>query len=352
MSVNLNDSDSTGTTGAATGSPVDAAVETTQSTGRGALVVRRFMRNRLALIGLVVLVLLYAMAFLAPLFSPWDYKQQDYNAFLSPPSADHWFGTTQIGEDVFAQTMRGLQKSLTIGLLVALISTFIATIVGSAAGYFGKWSDRTLMWVVDLLLVLPSFLIIAIISPSLRGENWLWFVVLLAAFNWMITSRIVRGMTLTLREREFVKAARFMGEKPWKIIRKHILPNMASLLIIDTTINVGSAVLAETGLSFFGFGVQPPDVSLGTLIRDGTRAALTFPWLFMFSGGLLIIAVLAVNFIGDGLRDALDPTSQKGRVKEKKEKRKGKHSRGSGETAAVTGPGSAEVPAPKREDDR
>jgi len=322
VSVTLNEADSSGTTGAGTGAPVETTVEPGRAAGRGQLVVRRFLRNKLALFGLLVIVLLYAMAFVAPTFAPWDYKQQDYSAFLQPPSSSHWFGTTQIGEDVFAQTMRGLQKSLTIGLLVGLISTFVAAAVGATAGYFGGWVDRVLMWVVDLLLVLPSFLIIAIASPAFRGKSWLLFVVLLAAFSWMITARIVRGMTLTLKEREFVKAARFMGQSSWRIIAKHIVPNMASLLIIDATINVGSAVLSETGLSYFGFGVQPPDVSLGTLIADGSRTALTFPWLFLFAGGLLILAVLSVNFIGDGLRDALDPSSTRGRrIKEPKKKR-------------------------------
>jgi peptide/nickel transport system permease protein len=165
------------------------------------------------------------------------------------------------------------------------------------------------MWLVDLLLVIPAFLIIAILSPSFRGETWLVFVVLLAAFSWMITARIVRGLTQSLREREFVSAARFMGVPPWRIIARHIVPNMASVLIIDATITVGAAILAETTLSYFGFGVQPPDVSLGTLIASGTHSALTFPWLFLFSGGLLILTVLSVNFVGDGLRDALDPNS-------------------------------------------
>jgi peptide/nickel transport system permease protein len=276
---------------------------------RGRLVLRRFLRHRLAVIGLACLLLLYALAFLGPLLTVWGYAEQDPNAYLQPPSAQHWFGTTQIGEDVFAQTLRGLQKSLTIGLLVGLISTGLAAVVGATAGYFGGWVDRALMWVVDLLLVLPSFLIIAILSPSFRGKTWLIFVVLLAAFAWMISARIVRGMTLSLREREFVLAARFMGVPPWRIIARHIVPNMASLLIIDATVTVGGAILLETGLSYFGFGVQPPDVSLGTLIASGTNSALTFPWLFLFSGVLLVLTVLAVNFVGDGLRDALDPTS-------------------------------------------
>jgi peptide/nickel transport system permease protein len=172
------------------------------------------------------------------------------------------------------------------------------------------------MWIVDLLLVLPGFLILAILSPTFRGRTWLLFVVLLAGFSWMITARVVRGLSISMREREFVQAARFMGVPSWRIILRHLLPNMSSLLIIDATINVGGAILAETGLSYFGFGVQPPDVSLGTLIADGTRSALTFPWLFLFAGGLLITAVLAVSVVGDGLRDAFDPnaSSPRGRV--------------------------------------
>ncbi len=299
------------------------APEPERSVTRGRLVARRFRRNRLALVGLSVIVLLYAAAFLSPLFAPWIYTQFDYTAFLRPPSGSHWFGTSQIGQDVFAQTMRGLQKSLTIGLLVGVISTTIAAVVGATAGYFGGLTDRVLMWVVDLLLVLPAFLILAVASPALRGRSWLWLVVLLALFTWMITARILRGMTFSLRDREFVKAARFMGTPSWTIIRRHILPNMASLMIIDATVNVGQAILLEAGLSYFGFGVQSPDVSLGTLISDGSRASLTTPWLFGFSGGLLVVAVLAVNFVGDGLRDALDPSSRGGRRRERRVRRRG-----------------------------
>jgi peptide/nickel transport system permease protein len=277
--------------------------------GRGRLVLRRFLRRRLAVAGLLVLVLLFLLAFAGPYVSRWDYHTPDFEAFLQPPSTSHWFGTSQIGQDVYAQTLRGLQKSLIIGLLTALFSTGIAAVVGACAGYFGGWADRVLMWFVDLLLVLPGFLIIAILSPTFRGRTWLLFVLLLAGFSWMITARVVRGLSLSLREREFVQAARFMGVPPAVIITRHLLPNMSSLLIIDATINVGGAILAETGLSYFGFGVQPPDVSLGTLIADGTRSALTFPWLFLFAGGLLILTVLAVSVVGDGLRDAFDPNA-------------------------------------------
>ncbi|MGH4007411.1 MAG: ABC transporter permease [Pseudonocardiaceae bacterium] len=313
MSASVTDPHSATALPAPGGVPVGAPRKgQTGPSTRGRLVARRFLRHRLAVFGLACVLLLYALAFLGPLLTPWSYAEQDPTAYLQPPSAQHWFGTTQIGEDVFAQTLRGLQKSLTIGLLVAIISTGLAAVVGATAGYFGGWVDRTLMWVVDLLLVVPAFLIIAILSPSFRGETWLIFVLLLAAFGWMISARIVRGMTLSLREREFVLAARFIGVPPWRIIARHIVPNMASLLIIDATLTVGAAILLETGLSYFGFGVQPPDVSLGTLIASGTNSALTFPWLFLVSGGLLALTVLSVNFVGDGLRDALDPTSARG----------------------------------------
>ena len=284
-------------------------LDETRIASRWGIVLQRFRRRRLAMFGLVALVFLFALAFLGPYLSQWSYTDHDFNAFLQGPSLDHWFGTTQTGGDVYALTLRGMQKSLIIGLLVAMFSTGMAALVGSFAGYLGGWVDRALMWFVDLLLVLPAFLIIAILSPTFRGKTWLVFVILLAAFLWMVTARIVRGMTISLREREYVLAARYMGVPAHKIIFRHILPNISSLLIVDATINVSAAVISETGLSYFGFGVQPPDVSLGTLIADGTQSATTYPWLFGFAAGLLVAVVLAVNLVGDGLRDALDPTS-------------------------------------------
>jgi peptide/nickel transport system permease protein len=276
---------------------------------RARLVARRFRRRRLALAGLAVLALLFALAYLSPLVAPWSYTDVDTRAFLSPPSASHWFGTTQTGFDMFALTMRGLQKSLVIGLVGAVLSTGLAAVVGAASGYFGGALNTALLTIVDLLLVLPAFLIIAILSPLFRDDTWIVFVFLLAGFQWMITARIVRGLTLSLKEREFVKAARFMGVPAWRIIARHILPNMASFLIIDATINVSSLILAEVGLSFFGFGVQPPDVSLGTLIGDHAGAALSYPWQFYFPSGCLVVLILSINLVGDGLRDALDPNA-------------------------------------------
>ena len=281
----------------------------TRSTSRGRMIMRRLRRKRLAMIGLVTLVSLFLVAFLGPYVAPWDYTSKDFDAFLQGPSGSHWFGTSQTGGDLFAQTLRGMQKSLIIGLLAAVIATGLAAVVGATAGYFGGWADRALMWGVDLLLVLPAFLILALISPSLRGKSWIFFVFLVALFQWMITGRIVRGMTLSLKEREYVQAARFMGVSPYRIIFRHILPNMASLLIVDATINVALVIIAEAGLSFFGFGVQPPDISLGTLIAEGSASFLTTYWLFLFPSIMLVAIVLSVNLIGDGLRDALDPYS-------------------------------------------
>lgn len=292
--------------------------------GRRRLVWRRFLRNKPAVVGAVILVLLTVVSFALPPLLPWDYQQMDYTALLQPPSLEHPFGTTQIGQDVLAQTLRGLQKSLLIGFCVAICSSVIAATAGALAGLLGGWTDRAVMWLVDLLLVVPSFIIIALFAPRLKGAgSILALIALLSVFGWMIAARIVRGLTMSLREREFVRAARYMGASNRTIILSHIVPNIASILIIDTTLAVGAAISAETGLSYLGFGVQPPDVSLGSLIAAGTKSALTYPWLFLFAGGLLITIVLCANLVGDGLRDAFDPGAR-GARKARKEIREDK----------------------------
>ncbi len=281
-----------------------------QFVSRRTLVRRRFLRNRLAVVSLAVLVVLFVACYALPPLLPYSHTDLDFSALQEPPSARHWFGTNAIGQDMLAQVLRGMQKSMLIGLCVAVISTLIAATVGSVAGYFGGWRDRALMWFVDLLLVVPSFILIAIVSPRTKNSaNIALLIVLLAAFSWMISSRMVRGLTMSLREREYVQAARYMGVPSRRIILRHILPNVASILIIDTALNVGVAILAETGLSFLGFGVQPPDVSLGTLIADGTKSATTFPWVFLFPAGVLVLILVCANLVGDGLRDAMDPGS-------------------------------------------
>ncbi|MFL6026603.1 MAG: ABC transporter permease [Friedmanniella sp.] len=281
---------------------------------RRRLIIRRFLRNKTAVVGLVVIVALVVIALIGPYLTQWSYDEVDRRAYLKPPSDRHPLGTTQSGRDMLALTLRGLRKSLLIGFLVAILSTGIAALVGSFAAYFGGWFERVSLWVIDLLLVVPSFLLIAVLTTggSKGPYGWLLLVVLLAAFGWVLSARVVRSLTLSIKEREYVHAARFMGLAAPKTIVRHILPNISSLLIIDATLNVGAAILAETGLSFFGFGVQAPDTSLGTLLGEGARQVNSFPWLFTSPAVTVVVLVLAVNAVGDGLRDALDPSSASG----------------------------------------
>ena len=285
-------------------------VPTTQFVSRRTLLLRRFLRNEPAVVALILLVLLFVGCYALPPILPYSYTDLDYSALQNPPSPDHLFGTNSLGQDLLALTLRGMQKSMLIGVCVAFISATIAATVGAVAGYFARWRDAVLMFVVDLLLVVPAFLMIAIVTTRTKQAGMIfWLIVLLAVFSWMISSRMVRGLTMSLRQREFVEAARYMGVPSRRIIVRHILPNVASILIIDTALNVGLMILAETGLSFLGFGVQPPDVSLGTLIADGTSSATTFPWVFLFPAGVLIVILVCANLVGDGLRDAFDPGS-------------------------------------------
>ncbi|GGL18676.1 ABC transporter permease [Planomonospora parontospora] len=290
-----------------------AGVERIGTPSRLRVVAGRFFRSGQGRIGFALLTVMFLLAFAGPHLSKWTYTDKDFTAFLQPPSAEHWWGTLQTGADVYAVTLRGMQKSLIVGLLAAVVGTGLAAVVGAFAGYFLGWTDRTLMWVTDLLLVLPAFLILAIMSPLFAEGQWLLFVLMLALFLWMVTSKIVRSMTISLKEREFIHAARFMGVHPIKIIFRHVIPNLSSLLIVDATLNVSAAILTETSLSYFGFGIQPPDVSMGSLIADGARTAVYAPWTFWFCAGLLVVTVLAVNLVGDSLRDAFDPTAKRNR---------------------------------------
>jgi len=303
----------------ASASTAKSGVNAQAFASRRTLVRRRFLRDPAAVTALVVLVVMFVGCYALPPLLPYNYSALDYTALQQPPTLKHWFGTNALGQDLFAQTLRGMQKSMLIGVCVAFTSTIIAATVGSIAGYFGGWRDRTLMWIVDLLLVVPSFILILIATPRLgQSARVFWLIVLFAVFGWMISSRIVRGLTMSLREREFVTAARYMGVSNTRIIARHVLPNVASILIIDTALNVGIAIMAETGLSFLGFGIQPPDVSLGTLLNDGRNSVLTYPWLFLFPAGVLVLIVVCANLIGDGLRDAIDPNSHRPRRGRKK----------------------------------
>lgn len=281
---------------------------------RRQIIARRFLRNKAAVLGAIGFALIALMALLGEYIGPWGYTEVDNTAFLSPPSAEHWFGTTQGGRDVFALVVEGSRKSMLIGVCVALLQTGIAAVIGSSAAYFGGWWELIALWLTDLLLVVPSFLIIAVLSQragAAKGSTLL-FIVLLAGFGWMLTARVVRSLTLSVKNLDYVSAARFMNVSSPVIIARHIIPNIASLLIIDATVNVAYAVISETTLSYFGFGVQPPDTSLGTLIAEGQRSATTYPWIFLAPAAVLVLMLVCVNFMGDGLRDAIDPSSKSG----------------------------------------
>lgn len=259
----------------------------------------------------MALALLVVFAVAGPWLIPWNWLSVDFGAFRRPPSAAHWLGTTPAGRDMLAITLHGLRSSLVTGLLVAVTATGLATVTGTVAGYFGGLPDRGLMFLTDLLLVLPPLLAVATVSPALHRARLPLLSLLLAAFMWMVTARAVRGTTASLSEREYVLAARYLGVGPLTIIRRHIVPHLASLLIVDATLNVSTAVVGETTLSYLGLGARPPDVSLGTIIADGAPSATTFPWLFVPPVTALVAVVLSANLIGDGLRDALDPDARR-----------------------------------------
>ena len=215
---------------------VKAGIHPAAFTSRRNLLARRFISNRPAVVALTLLVVGFVGCYALPSLLPYDYNHLDYDALLQPPSLKHWFGTNALGQDLLARTLRGMQKSMLIGFCVALISTTLAATVGSIAGYFGGWRDRALMWFVDLMLVVPGFLLIMILTPRTKSSgNVLVLVLLLSVFGWMVSSRMVRGMTMSLREREFIRAARYMGVSSRRIITHHVVPNVASMMRIEAT---------------------------------------------------------------------------------------------------------------------
>jgi peptide/nickel transport system permease protein len=287
------------------------------------LVSRRFFRHRIATASLVVLLIVGALAAFASIVSPHDVNPTLTPQVLAearqPPSLDHPFGTDKLGRDQLTRVLHALQKSLLIGLGVALLSVVIGVIVGSLAGFYGGWTDGALMRFTDLFLVVPELAVLLIVAknpdPSFFGVFDLppatevpGMIVILAALGWMAIARIVRGEFLSLREKEYVEAARAAGASGPRIIVRHLLPNTVGPIVVFATLEVGLAILAEATLSFLGAGIQLPEVSLGNLISDAESTVGTdLAYLIIFPGLVLFLIVLCVNFVGDGLRDALDP---------------------------------------------
>jgi peptide/nickel transport system permease protein len=281
------------------------------------LVVRRFLRHRLAVVSMGVLALVVLSALFAPL-SPYRPTEQSLAATLQPPSAAHWFGTDDLGRDVFIRTLYGGRISLTVGLLATLLSIGIGMVVGALAGYFGGWLDNILMRITDAFLTLPTLFVLILISTLLRDlpalqlrNSILIVIVVIAVLQWMWPARILRGEFLSLKERDFCTAARATGVGHVRIIQRHILPNTVSVMIVQGTLLVAFSIITESGLSYLGFGIQPPTPSWGNLLATAQVYALRAPWLMVFPGLMIFITSMAVNYIGDGLRDAFDPFAQK-----------------------------------------
>ncbi len=301
------------------GGPGSDEPKADKSYSQSQLVRRRFFRHRGAMVALVILVGIALLAFtsigIGPIPGWWG---KGYTA--TGPTVDggrptigffHWgewpFGQDTVGRDFFALTMRGTQISLIIAFVVGIGSTLIGTIVGALAGYFRGWVESLLMRLTDLLIIIPLLVLAAVIARRASSEGILVLAIVLALVSWTGLARLVRGEVLSLREREFVTAARAIGTSPARIIVQHILPNTIGVIIVQATFTIAAAILLETSLSFLGFGVQPPDVSLGSLISLYQTAFTSRPWLFWFPGLFILAIALCVSFIGDGLRDAFDP---------------------------------------------
>jgi peptide/nickel transport system permease protein len=270
---------------------------------------RRLRRHRLAVGSALVLVLLAAACFAAPLLAPYGPNQQHLALGAVGPSLQHWFGTDELGRDELARLLYAGQISLEIGLAVALLSTLVGTIVGAVAGYVGKTTDQALMRVTDLFLVLPALALLALALEKF-GHDRFTIIWVLAALFWMYIARVVRAQVLALKEQEYIEAARASGASAAWIVWRHVLPNCVGQIVVNATLAVAAAIVAESALSFLGFGVQLPATSWGRMLADaegyvGTSQA----YLLYFPGLAILVTILAVNFLGDGLRDAFDPRS-------------------------------------------
>jgi peptide/nickel transport system permease protein len=271
---------------------------------------RRFFRHKLALVSIVILLVLIVACFGASWFAP--YPKNQTNLLITPggPTAKHWFGTNALGQDMFTQTLYAGRISLKIGLAVAFFSTIVGVIVGALAGFYAGWIDQGLSRLTDLFLVVPELAILGVAIQRLgRSDNA--FIIVLAALGWMYIARVVRGQVLSLKEKEFVEAARASGASGTRIITRHILPNCIGPIMVNATLAIAAAVIAESTLTYLGLGLQPPATSWGILLNQAESAVTSTGqfYLVFFPGLLLVLTVLAVNFLGDGLRDAFDPQS-------------------------------------------
>jgi oligopeptide transport system permease protein len=268
----------------------------------------RFARHRAALVSVAVLVLIGLACFAGPLLLQHSPIDNDWSAMgVAPtPQGGHWFGTDELGRDLLARTLVGGRVSLEVGLLGTLVSALVGVLYGATAGYLGGRVDAVMMRIVDMMYAIP-YMLIAILVVTVFGRTFSLVVLTISAFSWLDMARVVRGQTLSMRSREFIDAARAIGVRPAAIIARHIVPNLAGIVAIYATVTVPSIILTESVLSFLGLGVQEPMTSWGVLIQDGAQKLDAMPWLLLCPATLLCATLYCVNFVGDGLRDALDP---------------------------------------------
>jgi oligopeptide transport system permease protein len=283
-------------------------VERGESPGRVAW--RRLRRNPMAMGSLVFLVVIVAASLAAPLIAPYSYEEQDLLLGAAPPSAAHWLGTDFLGRDLLTRMLHGGRMSFAVGFAATLVSLVIGVAWGALAGYVGGRLDALMMRMVDILYALP-FTLFVILLLTLFGRNVVLLFFAIGAVEWLTMARIVRGQVMALRKQEFVEACRTMGFSTRRIVFHHLVPNVVGPVIVYTTLTVPAVMLLEAFLSFLGLGVQPPASSWGILIKDGADKMEEYPWLLLFPGLLFSSTLFALNFLGDGLRDALDPKTSR-----------------------------------------
>lgn len=271
---------------------------------------RRFRRHRMAMFGAIMLILLFLYAFGGGLIYTAERANfTDTSKRLSPPSLEHPFGTDTVGRDVLARTVQGGRISLTIGLTAALLEIIIGVLIGAAAGYHGGAIDSVLMRFTEAMLIIPSLFLLIVMARIVGGSVSL-IIVIIGLTSWMYVARIVRAEFLSLKESDYILAARSIGTPTREIIFRHILPNSMAPIVVAATLAVAAAILSEAYISFLGMGVQPPTATWGNMLDGSYNYIETAPWLWIFPGLLILLTVLSINFVGDGLRDALDPRSR------------------------------------------
>jgi peptide/nickel transport system permease protein len=294
------------------------ATQYRQEQSMAQLVWRAFRRHRPAMIGSTLMLIFILAAIFAPYLTPYDSEKINLDAQLEPPSFAHPMGTDELGRDLLTRILYGGRISLSIGVMAMMLAVIVGATIGSLSGFYGGWVDNVLMRFTDMMLAFPSLFVLIILSLALRGlpidalrgtafASVFSIVLVIAVLAWMNVARLVRASILSLKEKEFTEAARCLGVSNTRIMIRHLLPNAISPIIVAATFRVATSIITESGLSYLGFGVQPPTPTWGNMLRNAQDLMIRAPWTAIFPGLMIFIAVIAINFIGDGLRDALDP---------------------------------------------